>query len=168
MQLYTNKEYSLIKNTLSPDVLSAIRKQLLDQPLSDTEKNYAKITPEIEAIFRKTLNLDFNADIELQQLVNPYSGIDYTKDAEDVTIQLLARQRAISYMNAKLSGKKDKLDSMVVDDSLSDRENAINGKARQTAIDTIQLAINKLDFISKQEDESWEQLQERLQKDSAK
>jgi hypothetical protein len=169
MQLYTDKEYSVIKNTFDEKTLISFRKYFLDQPLDEVEKALVVMTPEVQSVFVKLLNLEFNADIELQQIINPYSGIDYEKDASKITEQLLARKLTLKFLNSKVNGKKGiKLDSLIVDEKISDRENAINNQARQAIVDAVQLAVNKLKFIAEQEDETWEGLQERLRKDSSK
>lgn len=162
MQLYTDKEYNLIKNTFTEETLSDLRKYLLKQPVESVVMN-----DEVKSILRKVLNLEFNIDIELSQIINPFSGIDYDKDDHKIVNQLKARQLALEFMRDRVEGKEgsDLMDLKITDD---DRETAINAQARQTVLDTVQLCINKLNYISQQEEETWEQLEARLKKDSSK
>jgi hypothetical protein len=167
---YSDKELELIKSTFqNEDTLIALRKKMLDFPLSETEAVLVDFKGELLKVVSKTLNPQIDPEAPINQVVDLWMTVPFhDKTPEMAMIQFLAREKVLDYVDARLAGKKVKFSQFKFDSKKSAEDNLVNQTARNTILAHVEQQLNQFKFLAEVEDETIEQLEERLKKDSAK
>ncbi len=167
---YSEQELGYIKNTFNnDDTIIALRKKLLDFPLSETEAVLVDFKGEIAKVVSKTLNPKIDPEAPINQVIDLWMTVPFAdKTPEMAMIQFLAREKVLNYVDARLAGKKVKFSQFDFDSKKTAEDNLVNQTARNTIIAHVEQQLNQFRFLAEVEDETIEQLEERLKKDSAK
>lgn len=182
--IYNKDELSLIKNTFADNdvLLYAVRKVLLQFPLTDPEKNLIKlgVTPEVYAVLKKRILPDIGSEYPLGQL--PSLLITLTKnlqekDAIEMGDLFEAKKLELDYLTQQFEVLKDldapqhiKLADMSVIETTpradTTRSNFIGMTAYLFLLGYIDPSLNMIKVIAGAKEETIDQQEKRLKKDS--
>lgn len=170
---YTPEELGIIKNTFAEDesVLIALRKKMLDFPLSEVEQNLVNFNENTQKVINKTFNPQIDPEAPIHQVIDLWMTVDFKeKTPEQARILFKARDLVLKYIQERLDGKKPKISfkSLNYSDKNDDETNLVKQTARNTILGHVEQQLNQLQFLAGQKDETVEELMERLNKDSAK
>lgn len=170
---YTEKELGLIKSLFAEneDMVKALRKKMLDFPLSKVEQNLVTLNDESRALVSKTFNPQIDPDAPIHQVIDLWMTVDFKeKTPEEAGILFEARDIVIEYLKERLEDKKPEItfESLSYDKKLDDRANLVNQIARNTLLGHIEQQLNQLTFLAGTKEETLEDLVRRLNQDSAK
>jgi len=170
---YNDSELRVIKSLFSEndEMLVALRKKMLDFPLSQVEANLVTYTPEQLAVISKTFNPEIEPEAPVNQIIDLWMTVDVKdKTPSEAALLLEARSRLIKYLTERLENKKPTItfESLSYSSKKMDQENLINQITRTTLLSHVEQQLNQLNFLAGQKDETVEQLMDRLQKDSSK
>jgi len=170
---YTDKELGLIKSLFSENeaAIIALRKKMLDFPLSEVEQNFVKYNDESLAVISKTFNPQIDPEAPINQVIDLWMTVDFKdKTPEQARINFKARDIVLKYIQERLDNKKPKITfaSLSYSDKLDDETNLVNATARNTILGHVEQQLNQLNFLAGQKDETVEDLLKRLEQDSSK
>lgn len=179
---YTDDELGAIKSVFAEndDLLKAIRKSMLQMSLNALDLSMLEVvkTPAVLALLRKSLLPTLDGDAPLNQVIDLWMTVNIAeKDPFESYNQLKARELLINYIDQQLRVLSDRsAKEKIKFESLSNltipRAEApqvfINFVARNTIIQHIEQVLNILKVLAGMKDETLEQTQERLRKDSSK
>lgn len=170
---YTPEELGIIKSTFAEDesVLIALRKKMLDFPLSEVEQNLVNFNENTQKVINKTFNPQIDPEAPIHQVIDLWMTVDFKeKTPEQARILFKARDLVLKYIQERLDGKKPKISfkSLSYSDKNDDETNLVKQTARNTILGHVEQQLNQLQFLAGQKDETVEELMERLNKDSAK
>jgi len=176
---YTDEELGLIKNTFAEndDLLKIIRKSMLQMSLSALDLSMLELVRKegILKVLRKTFLPTLDPEAPIHQMIDLWMTVQIVdKGPDEAYLVLLARERLIKYIDQQLlfleTGKEGKI--------RFDELNEIGDKiapdiyvdmiARNTIISHIEMQCNALSILAGRKDETPEETQERLLKDSNK
>ena len=178
---FTDAELSLIKNTFAEneELLKAMRKVFLQMPLDVIDRDILGVfkSKELLAVVSKTFLPELDANAPLHQLVDLMMTIDLKeKTPEDAYPHILARKEVIEYLRQQM-GVLESLDVSGVEvafASLADiTEKSVIGMyvdltARNTIIAHTEQQLEQLRILAGVKEETVEETQKRLQRDSTK
>ena len=170
---FSDKELGLIKSLFADndEAVIALRKKMLDFPLTEVEENYVNFTGEGLAVISKTLNPQIDPEAPINQVIDLWMTVDFKdKTPEEAEINFMARDIVINYVQERLDNKKPKITfkSLSYDSKKDAKTNLVNAIARNTILGHVEQQLNQLTFLAGQKDETVDELKERLAKDSAK
>lgn len=180
--IYNKDELSLIKNTFADNdvLLYAVRKVLLQFPLTDPEKNLLKlgVTPEVYAVLKKRILPDIGSEYPLGQLPSLLTTLTKNlqeKNAEEMADLFAAKKLEIDYLAQQFAVLQDleapqpiKLAQMAVIPEGKANMNATFGlmTAYLFLLGYIDPSLNMIKVIAGAKEETIDQQEKRLKKDS--
>ena len=178
---YTEIELNTIKEVFSEneELLKTIRKIMLQMPLNAVDLAELEFIrkPNILNVLRKTFLPTLDPDAPLNQIVDLWMTVQLAdKEPLDALYQLRARELLINYINQQLKVLEDKSKEKIKFGKLINlkKPNAEAGEiyfkmvARNSIIQHIEMQLNMLHILAGLKEETLEQTQERLRKDSSK
>lgn len=169
---YTDKELGIIKSLFADnnDALIALRKKILGFEMSKSEKAMTKYNADSLAVLLKTFTPQIEGDAPIHQVIDLWMTVDIKdKTPQEANTVLTARNRVLKYLKEKLKGDSEQ---SIYDFNFSENntaeENFINMTARNTIVGHTESQLKQLEVLAGQKDETIEELQTRLQKDSTK
>ena len=182
--MFNKDELRLIKNVFSEndELLYAIRKVLLQFPLSDKEREMIKtqVTPEVYKIVKKRIFPDLDPDAPFGQLGDIYQTLTndlQTKGPEEMESRFMAKELECQYLEQQFTVLKD-IDAPVAQVIVLDDLKKLNNKsgfssfvdtmARNFLLGYIDSLLNMLKTLAGVKEETPEQQQERLTRNSSK
>ena len=178
---YTEIELNTIKEVFSEneELLKTIRKIMLQMPLNAVDLAELEFIrkPNILNVLRKTFLPTLDPDAPLNQIVDLWMTVQLAdKEPLDALYQLRARELLINYINQQLKVLEDKSKEKIKFGKLINlkKPNAEAGEiyfkmvARNSIIQHIEMQLNMLYILAGLKEETLEQTQERLKKDSSK
>jgi hypothetical protein len=181
---YSDEELTLIKATFAEndDLIRAVRKVFLQMPLDVIDKAELsaafKGNKGAQKILRKTYLPTLDANAPINQIIDLWMTVEVKdKSVSEVWAQLQARTKLIQYLDEQLqrieSGAYEKITGLKFADFLPTPKKTPNEAmeeliARNTAVSHNEWQLNQLSVLAGQKDESVDQTQERLQRDSSK
>lgn len=181
--MFNEAELRLIKATFADndDLLYAIRKVLLQFPMTEKEKEAVKtqVTPEVWAIVKKRINPDIDEDAPFGQIGDIYHTARTkleSKGVEEMQPHFDALKIVVDYLNQQFEYLKDinmptfaaiQLDSLKEITS-NHYSNYVNHTARNFLIGFVDSMLFMLKGIAGQKEETPEQQKERITRNSNK
>lgn len=180
---YSNQELQIIKNTFAEndDLLKTIRKVMLQMPLNAVDLSRLELIKkkEVLAILRKTFLPTLDADAPINQQLDLWMTVQIVdKTSDEAYPHLKAREMVIDYIDQQLYmleegckvpyGKEKIKFSKLVNLERVDTKVYIDMITRNTIVNHIEMQLMMLKILGGLKDETLEETQERLKKDSAK
>lgn len=186
VMMFNDNELALIKNTFAEndEYLFAVRKVLLQFPLSESERGMVKsfTSPAVFSIIKKRVHPDLDPDAPLFQLADLYQGLTndlMTKTVSEMAPRLEAKKLQIEYLDQQFAILQD-LDNAPAPTIILDRMKHI-GKgidemysayvgnlARNHILSWVDSSMNYLKTIAGTKKETPEEQKKRLERDSSK
>lgn len=175
---YTDKELQLIKSAFAEndDLLKTIRKVFLQMPLNAVDLSRLELIkkPEILAILRKVFLPTLDPDAPINQQIDLWMTVQIVdKTPDEAYPHLKAREIVIEYLDEQLKeleglNKEDIIKfPELVNLKKSAKDTYINIVIRNTIISHTEMQLMELKILA-QPEETPEETQERLAKDSSK
>ena len=176
---YVDSELQIIKNTFAEndDLLKAIRKVMLQMPLNALDLSRLELIKKegILQVLRKTFLPTLDPEAPLNQVIDLWMTIQIMdKDPINALPHLRAREKLIKYIDQQLKVLEGSDRQKIKFNKMTD----IKGKSpeniysdlitRNTMINHTEQQLNMLKVLAGLKDETLEQTQERLKKDSSK
>lgn len=178
---YTDKELQLIKSTFAEndELLKIIRKVMLQIPLDSVDLSRLELVkkPEVLAVLRKTFLPTIDPDAPLNQVIDLWMTIQIADKTPDEALpHFKARKKLIEYLDQQLRFLEEdrditiKFSELINLDRLKKETPDVysNIVARNTIISHTEMQLGMLKILGGLKDETLEETQERLRKDSTK
>ena len=179
---YSDAELSLCKNTFADneDLYKAIRKVFLQMPLDEIDKQSLRAhvsgKPDVMKLIRKSYLPELDPDAPIHQIIDLWMTVEVKdKSPEAAYPFLVARETLIAYLEQQLEvleTLEDKgvirLSEMVGTKGKNETEAYIDLVVRNTVISHNEQQLNQLNVLAGRKDETVEQTQDRLKRDSSK
>lgn len=171
---YSESEMSLIKNTFSENItlLKAIRKQMLQLPLSEQDEVELAIfrgNEELNKVMRKTFLPELDGDASLNSNVDLWMTVNIAdKTAEDAYLHIMARGRLITYIEQRLDSLKGIMpENPIIFENLVIKgqgaiDSYINLIVRNTMIGHTEQMLVQLNTLAQTKEETAEELAKAL------
>jgi len=179
---YSDEELRIIKNVFAEndDLLKRLRKVMLQMPLNGVDERILESIkkPEVLAILRKIFLPTLDADAPIGQQLDLWMTIQFIdKTVNEAFPHLMARKKLIQYLDQQLevleSGKKGKIkfDELANTNNLEKKglwDMYVDMIVRNTIISHTEQQLAILRVLGGFKNETLEETQERLNKDSNK
>ena len=179
--IFNKAELSTIKNTFSENdiLLYTIRKVFLQFPLTEVEKGLIRtsVTPEVVHILKKRMLPDLSPEFPLGQIASILTTLTNdlkVKTPEEMEPHFNAKAHEIAYLTQQFNALEDldaeqpiKLSDMASLDKETD-EVFVNMTAYLFLLGYIDPMLNFIKSIAGQKDETPEEQEKRLMRDSSK
>ena len=180
---YSTSELSLIKSTFHANepILQALRKVFFQVELSDEDKTALKPvteSAEVRALLRKTYYPEIEIDAPVGQLVDLWLTVDSQElSPAEARTALRVRNRLMELIHAGLDRLEDKKLKMTLAQPIPDwkpdfemDDETLNADfvARNSLITHTEFQIQQLSFLAEKVEETPEQAQARLERNSTK
>lgn len=180
--MFSKGELALLKKVFAgnDELLYAVRNVLLQFPLSEQEQAMIKteITPEVFALIKKRLYPEPNPDLPLTQQGDIYQTLTNdlkTKTVEEMAPLFDAKQLEVDYLDQQFARLKDidapediRFDALASLRDKSPYQRYVDTTARNFLLGYIDPMLNNLKVLAGTKDETPEQQQARLTRDSNK
>lgn len=182
--MFSDGELSLIKNTFADndEYLFAVRKVLLQFPLSEVERGMVKsfTSSAVYELIKKRVHPDLDPDAPLFQLADLYQGLTnelLSKGVEEMSPRLDSKQLQIDYLDQQFEVLRD-IDNAPPPVIILDRMKQIKGVEKYDAyvgnltrnhtLSWVDSSLNYLKVLAGKKDETPEEQKKRLERDSSK
>jgi hypothetical protein len=174
---FNDAELALIKSLFAEDesMITAVRKIFFEVELTKAENLKIKAcqTDKAKTLIRKIFIPELNLDAPVGQMIDLLMTINFAeKDPAMAHLHMRARHAVISLLDAhlkELQGETPTLSfkplAVLSDDSEQD---FVNLTARNSYVSHVEAMLQQINLLAGMKNESPEQTQERLQKDSSK
>lgn len=184
VMMFSDGELSLIKNTFADndEYLFAVRKVLLQFPLSEVERGMVKsfTSSAVYELIKKRVHPDLDPDAPLFQLADLYQGLTnelLSKGVEEMSPRLDSKQLQIDYLDQQFEVLRD-IDNAPPPVIILDRMKQIKGVEKYDAyvgnltrnhtLSWVDSSLNYLKVLAGKKDETPEEQKKRLERDSSK
>jgi len=181
--MFTEQELGLIKATFADkeDAIYLVRKALLQFPLTEVERKQLKgfMTEEVFNVVKKRVFSEINENQPLTQLSDFYQSLNSdlkTKGVEDMSPLFAAKKIELEYLGQQFAFLKDVdglMPTKIVLDNLKHitddyRQTFINTTARNFLLSYVDSFLNLLKNLAGAKEETVEEQEKRLTRDSSK
>lgn len=176
---YNDEELSTIKDLFAEndDLLRVLRKVFLQMPLNAIDLALAEVfkTPKTSAVLRKAFLPALDPEAPINQITDLWFNVDIaSRTPEEAMWHLKARRYVINYLNQQLEslGGKSKQEIRFEDLVSGEGKDVVDIYSRVIArndiIKQVEGTLNVFKILAGFKNETLEQTQERLRKDSSK
>jgi len=174
---YTDKELELINNTFLDNAVfvKALRKQLIQQPMSDVEKNMVESTVkgDVAKVVRKIFIPELDGDVSLTNLTDVHYVATEDRSPEAIYFDIQVNRKKFEFLEQQLKAieggdEKIQLDDFVNIEGIELFEVCVNYAVRTKVLGHVESNLNLAIVLAGQKKETAEEILKRLNADSAK